>query len=84
MGGGLAAVVLADLSGMSKGEVERIWLPFTPWILLAGAALLVREDVAAGAARTVGAWARRPAAAGWLGSQIGVAILIESLIRTPW
>jgi len=28
-----AAIALADLSGMSKGEVERIWLPFAPWLL---------------------------------------------------
>ncbi|TPX04244.1 hypothetical protein FJ656_12890 [Schumannella luteola] len=33
------AVLLADLSGMSKAEVERIWLPFVPWMLL-GTALL--------------------------------------------
>lgn len=32
-------VMLADLSQMSKAEVERIWLPFVPW-LLAGTALL--------------------------------------------
>lgn len=32
-------VLLADLSGMSKAEVERIWLPFVPWLLL-GTALL--------------------------------------------
>lgn len=31
--GALAAVALADLSGFSKGEVERIWLPFAPWLL---------------------------------------------------
>jgi len=31
-------IALADLSLMSKGEVERIWLPFVPWLLL-GAAL---------------------------------------------
>jgi hypothetical protein len=36
---GLAAILIADLSGLSKAEVERIWLPFTVW-LLAGAALL--------------------------------------------
>jgi methylthioxylose transferase len=35
----LTAVALADLSGLSKGETERIWLPFAPWILVAGAAL---------------------------------------------
>ena len=33
------AIVAADLSGYSKAEVERIWLPFTVW-LMAGAALL--------------------------------------------
>jgi hypothetical protein len=32
-------VLLADLSQMSKAEVERIWLPFLPWLLL-GTALL--------------------------------------------
>lgn len=36
---GLAAILLADLSGLSKGEVERIWLPFYPWILVAAADL---------------------------------------------
>jgi hypothetical protein len=38
-GGALAALVAADLSGMSKGETERIWLPFAPWLLVATAAL---------------------------------------------
>lgn len=33
------AIVLADLSRLSKGEVERIWLPFIPWLLLATALL---------------------------------------------
>jgi hypothetical protein len=39
VGGALVAVALADLSGMSKAEVERIWLPFVPWVLLATSAL---------------------------------------------
>ncbi|WP_344736288.1 hypothetical protein [Microbacterium awajiense] len=39
VGAGIAMVVLADLSGMSKAEVERIWLPFMPWLTLAMAAL---------------------------------------------
>ncbi len=30
----LATILVADLSGMSKAEVERIWLPFAPWLLL--------------------------------------------------
>jgi hypothetical protein len=34
-----AAIGIADVSGLSKAEVERIWLPFAVW-LPAGAALL--------------------------------------------
>jgi methylthioxylose transferase len=33
------AILLADLSGLSKAEVERIWLPFGAW-LVAGASAL--------------------------------------------
>jgi hypothetical protein len=39
VGGALVAVALADASGMSKAEVERIWLPFVPWVLTATAML---------------------------------------------
>jgi hypothetical protein len=39
----LVAVALADLSGLSKAEVERIWLPFMPWVLLATATLPARR-----------------------------------------
>ncbi|GGS70003.1 hypothetical protein [Streptomyces cinerochromogenes] len=35
----LVAVLVADLSGMSKAETERIWLPFAMWLLAAGALL---------------------------------------------
>jgi hypothetical protein len=38
-----AAALAADLSGLSKAEVERIWLPFAVW-LPAAAALLPRPD----------------------------------------
>ena len=36
------SVVVADASQMSKAEVERIWLPFVPWLLLSTACLPVR------------------------------------------
>ncbi|MEU4157243.1 hypothetical protein [Actinoplanes sp. NPDC026670] len=39
----MAAIVAADLSGYSKAEVERIWLPFSVW-LLSGAALIPPAD----------------------------------------
>ncbi len=35
----LAALLVADLSGMSKAETERIWLPFALWLLPATALL---------------------------------------------
>ncbi|MCX3058754.1 hypothetical protein OFY01_03000, partial [Streptomyces sp. GXMU-J5] len=35
----LLALLAADLSGMSKAETERIWLPFATWLLAAGALL---------------------------------------------
>jgi hypothetical protein len=34
-----ASVVAATLSQMSRAEVERIWLPFVPWLLLSTALL---------------------------------------------
>ncbi|OLT01415.1 hypothetical protein BJF90_31830 [Pseudonocardia sp. CNS-004] len=34
VGAALAAVLLADVSGMSKAEVERIWLPFAVWLTI--------------------------------------------------
>ncbi|GAB3651126.1 hypothetical protein [Glycomyces tarimensis] len=39
VGSCLAAVAVADLSGMSSSETERIWQPFMPLVLLAGCAL---------------------------------------------
>ncbi|MFI9470516.1 hypothetical protein ACIHBQ_23990 [Streptomyces sp. NPDC052492] len=39
VGSALLALLIADLSGMSKAETERIWLPFTLWLLPAGSFL---------------------------------------------
>jgi len=65
VGGALAAVLAADLSGLSKGEVERIWLPFVPWVLLATCALRGPARRAwlgaqATVALTVQAWVQTP------------------------
>ncbi|MDN4174163.1 hypothetical protein QWY28_14465 [Nocardioides sp. SOB77] len=38
-GAAALAVAVADLSRMSKAEVERIWLPFVPWLVLTTALL---------------------------------------------
>jgi len=39
----LAALLLADVSGLSKAEVERIWLPFYPWLTLATLAFVTLQ-----------------------------------------
>ena len=69
VGGTLMVVGAAMISGMSKGEVERIWLPFTIWLLPAGAAL------AAG---------RRNITSRWLGLQAATAIVIATAVKTSW
>jgi hypothetical protein len=66
VGGALIAVALADLSAMSKGEVERIWLPFALWVLPAGAVFASRRG-----------WARS-----MLGVQVASALALQMLVRT--
>lgn len=68
VGGGLAMVLAADLSGMSKAEVERIWLPFLPWVLLATAALPVSG----------------PTVRVLLAVQALLAIVLQVILRTIW
>ncbi len=68
VGSAAAAVLLADISGMSKAEVERIWLPFVPWLVVATAALTVGRKIPRS----------------WLGAQAGVALLIAVAVRSPW
>ena len=77
-GASLAAIALADLSGLSKGEVERIWLPFMPW-MVAGAAwgLISSANRSRGPVR--GTTARR-----WLVAQVLWAVGLQLLVRSPW
>ncbi len=70
VGGALAVVALADLSGMSKGEVERIWLPFVPWTVLATAGLSVSRPSAR----------LRP----WLALQAACALVVAVSIWSQW
>jgi hypothetical protein len=68
VGGAAGAVALADLSGMSRAEVERIWLPFAVWILLACGAI----D------------ARVPATRGLLAIQATACLAISTTVVTAW
>jgi hypothetical protein len=69
-GGALAAIALADLSGLSKAEVERIWLPFLPWVVVAAGGALA--DASRGSRRA------------WLGAQLGWALLVQAIVLSPW
>lgn len=51
--GAALAVAVADLSRMSKSEVERIWIPFVPWLSLAAVLLPPRWRARALAAQLV-------------------------------
>jgi hypothetical protein len=68
VGAALVGVAAADLSGMSKAEVERIWLPFVPWLALAGCAL------------PTSGWRRT----GWLAVQVVPALALQMTLRSPW
>ena len=68
VGGGIAAAALANLSGLSSGEVERIWLPFTIWVLPAAVAL----SVSYASARRGLIW------------QAASAIALISMVTTQW
>jgi len=68
VGGALAAVTAATLSGYSKGEVERIWLPFAVWLLVACGALA----------------GTRTSTRTWLAVQAAYTIVLTTALRTPW
>ena len=40
------AIAVSDLSGVMRGEVERIWLPYAPWVVVAAAALTRKARMA--------------------------------------
>ena len=66
--GALACVLLADASGLSKAETERIWLPYMPWIAVAGgwlATTVRRQQV-------------------WLGAQAVTAIVLQLMLVSKW
>jgi hypothetical protein len=66
--GALACALLADVSGLSKAETERIWLLYMPWIAIAAGAVASTWRVRR--------W--------WLAGQAGWAILIQAVLVSHW
>lgn len=83
VGGGLAALITADLSQLSKAEVERIWLIFYPWLVIAGATLVVPFTVRLPilANRTI---SRTTTWAGWVAIQAACAIALQAALVSKW
>lgn len=98
----LIAASVANVSGLSKAEVERIWLPFAIWVLVLPAGLAVtarsrRGDPDDGSVaaddgrdglvrRAVPSWSPGwpPLAANLLAAHVVLAVIIESVVKTPW
>ena len=68
----LVAVLALDVSGVARGEVERIWVPYATWIVLAAA-------WAQGVPRSPEAPGRR-----WLAAQALTGLLLQGLVISPW
>ncbi|HVB26539.1 MAG TPA: hypothetical protein VNE21_01355 [Mycobacteriales bacterium] len=89
------AVGLAIGSGLSRGDVERSWLVFYPWLLVPAVAA-ERRAVAAAASGPDPSGAARPAAPAadpapaaeppvlLLGLGALAAIVLEAILRSPW
>jgi hypothetical protein len=75
VGAGLA-VVFAVASGLSRGEVERSWLPFFPWLLVPAVAPARRP---AEGEPDAGPTPYLLIAAGAVGS-----VIVEAVLRTTW
>jgi hypothetical protein len=75
VGAGLA-VVFAVASGLSRGEVERSWLPFFPWLLVPAIAPAVRPEPGGADSSPTPQLLVAAGAAG--------AVVIEAVLRTTW
>ncbi|ACQ81339.1 integral membrane protein [Beutenbergia cavernae DSM 12333] len=76
----VVAALIGALGGFERGEVERIWLPLAFWVLPA-AATLGGDGAGAGA---VGGGSGRARIRGWLVAQGGTALLLETVLLSPW
>jgi hypothetical protein len=73
VGGAIVALAIADATGLSRGEAERIWLPFAPWVIVATASLgASRSRDRDRFARTV------------LALNVALAVAIQAFLHTTW
>jgi methylthioxylose transferase len=68
--GALLALLASHLSQYTRGEVERIWLLFYPWIVLAGSTLVHRDA--------------RLRSSIVVGAQVASAVLLQAALVSKW
>ncbi|HMA47733.1 MAG TPA: hypothetical protein VKP11_11130, partial [Frankiaceae bacterium] len=78
VGAGLA-VIFALASGMSRGEVERSWLAFYPWLLVPAVAPAGRPEVDERGAAATGA-----VPLGLLALGAAAAVVVEAVLASTW
>lgn len=78
LGAGLA-VVFALASGLSRGEVERSWLPFYPWLLVPAVAPLMRPRAAG-----PGAPLATPVPVGLIAVGCATAVVLQAVLASTW
>jgi methylthioxylose transferase len=76
----LAAVAVADLTGLSKAEVERIWLPFAVWLVVPCGLLPRAPSMSDEPTPPGGGFSVRT----WLGAQAVLALAVNHLLLTVW
>jgi hypothetical protein len=81
--GGLVALGASHLSQYSRAEVERIWLLFFPWLVVAGGLLL--HGPAPSDAEDPGRHVRQVAPA-WVvvGVQVALAVVLQAALVSKW
>jgi methylthioxylose transferase len=68
VGAALVSVAISNASQYTKGEVERIWLLFMPWLTIAAVALAARRRIAQAA----------------LAAQAATAIVLQTVLVSKW
>ena len=74
VGSVLVSAAVATASQFSKGEVERIWLLFFPWVMLAAAPLAEQSSTTTRALRL----------RAWLTIQAAAAIVLQASLLSKW
>lgn len=78
--GAALAVLFAVVSGLSRGEVERSWLPLFPWLLVPALAPVVRQRQPAAA----GAPDAAAVPVGLVALGCVVAVVLQAVLASTW